>query len=65
MSTLDEAIEAAGDGWARLPWAKVGVEGEAKANESSVSVRCLYRPDGSVPAAQDEPGLIAILARSY
>jgi len=65
VSTLDEAIEAAGDGWARLPWAKVGVEGEVKANESAVSVRCLYRPDGSVPAAQDEPGLIAILARSY
>jgi prolyl-tRNA synthetase len=28
-------------------------------------VRCLYRPDGSVPASQDEPDLIAILARSY
>jgi prolyl-tRNA synthetase len=65
VSTLDEAIEAAGSGWARLPWAKVGVEGEAKANERAVSVRCLYRPDGSVPAAQDEPDLIAILARSY
>jgi prolyl-tRNA synthetase len=43
----------------------VGVEGEALANQSAVSVRCLYRPDGSVPASQDEPDLIAILARSY
>jgi prolyl-tRNA synthetase len=65
VSTLDEAIAAAQEGWARIPWAAVGVEGEAKANESAVSVRCLYRPDGSVPAEQDEPDLIAILARSY
>jgi prolyl-tRNA synthetase len=43
----------------------VGVEGEAKANQSAISVRALYRADGSVPASQDEPDLIAILARSY
>ncbi len=65
VSTLDEAIAAAANGWARVPWDAIGVDGEAKANESAVSVRCLYRPDGSVPASQDEPGLIAILARSY
>lgn len=65
VSTLDEALEAAANGWARIPWAAVGVEGEALANQSAVSVRCLYRPDGTVPASQDEPGLIAILARSY
>ncbi len=65
VTTLDEAIAAAGTGWARIPWAAVGVEGEALANQSAVSVRCLYRPDGSVPASQDEPDLIAILARSY
>ncbi len=65
VSTLDDAIAAAAGGWARIPWSKVGVEGEAKANESAVSVRALYRPDGTVPAAQDEPELIAILARSY
>ena len=65
VSTLDDAIEAAGRGWARVPWEKVGPEGEAKANESAVSVRCLYRADGSAPASQDEPDLTAILARSY
>jgi prolyl-tRNA synthetase len=65
VTTLSDAIEAAGQGWARIPWAAVGVEGENLANQSAVSVRCLYRPDGSVPASQDEPDLIAILARSY
>jgi prolyl-tRNA synthetase len=64
-TTLSDAIEAAGQGWARIPWAAVGVEGENLANQSAISVRCLYRPDGSVPASQDEPDLIAILARSY
>ncbi|HZM83594.1 MAG TPA: proline--tRNA ligase [Candidatus Limnocylindrales bacterium] len=65
VSTLDEAIEVAGRGWARIRWDLVGPEGEAKANESAVSVRCLYRADGSAPASQDEPDLTAILARSY
>jgi prolyl-tRNA synthetase len=65
VTTLEQAIEAAGSGWARIAWSAVGVEGEGLANQSAVSVRCLYRPDGSVPASQDEPDLIAILARSY
>jgi prolyl-tRNA synthetase len=65
VSTLDEAIEAAGRGWVRVKWDEVGPEGEAKANESAISVRCLYRADGSAPASQDEPDLTAILARSY
>ncbi|GAA2369770.1 proline--tRNA ligase [Catellatospora methionotrophica] len=65
VSTLDEAMEAAGTGWARVPWSAVGVDGEAKANERAITVRCLFRADGSVPASQDEPDLTAILARSY
>ncbi|HCU50480.1 MAG TPA: proline--tRNA ligase [Micromonosporaceae bacterium] len=65
VSTLDEALEAAATGWARVPWSAVGVEGEALANQSAISVRCLFRADGEVPASQDEPDLTAILARSY
>ncbi len=65
VRTLANAIEAAGVGFARLPWAKVGTAGETKANELGVSVRCLIRPDGSVPDSEDEKGLIAYLARSY
>ncbi|MFD0785134.1 hypothetical protein ACFQZ8_14605, partial [Micromonospora azadirachtae] len=65
VSTLADAIEAAGTGWARVPWSAVGVEGEAEANGQGVTVRCLLRADGSVPDTQDEPDLHAILARSY
>jgi prolyl-tRNA synthetase len=65
VSSVDEAIEAAASGWARLPWAKVGLDGEAKANASAVTVRCLVRADGGVPDADDEPGMIAILGRAY
>ncbi|MBF9134903.1 proline--tRNA ligase [Plantactinospora sp. S1510] len=65
VDTLDEAIEAAGAGWALVPWSAVGVEGEAKANAQAVTVRCLRRADGSVPDSEDEPELTAVLARSY
>jgi prolyl-tRNA synthetase len=65
VKSLDEAIEAAQTGWARVPWDAVGVDGEAKANEGAITVRCLIRSDGSVPASQNESGLTAILGRSY
>jgi prolyl-tRNA synthetase len=65
VSTVDEAIEASATGWARVPWSAVGVEGEVKANAASVTVRCLVRADGSVPNSEDEPDLIAYLARAY
>src|SRR5262245_46441542 len=65
VATLDNAIEASSSGWARLPWDKVGVDGEAKANAVGVTVRCLTRADGSVPDSEDEPDLVAYLARAY
>ncbi len=65
VATLDEAAEAAATGWARLAWAQVGVQGEARLAEQSVTVRCLLRPDGTVPEAEDESDLVAIVARSY
>lgn len=65
VSTLAEAIEAAATGWAMVPWSAVGVQGEAEANGHSVTVRCLLRADGSVPDSEDEPDLVAILARAY
>ncbi|MDG4829544.1 proline--tRNA ligase [Solwaraspora sp. WMMD1047] len=65
VETLAEAIEAAATGWARVPWDAVGAAGEAEANGKAVTVRCLVRADGSVPDSEDEPDLVAILARSY
>jgi prolyl-tRNA synthetase len=65
VATLAEAIDAAGSGFARVAWSAVGADGEAKANEVGVTVRCLTRSDGGVPDSDDEPDLVAYLARSY
>jgi prolyl-tRNA synthetase len=65
VPTLADAIEASADGFARVPWSKVGADGETKANEAGVTVRCLVRKDGSVPDSEEEKGLVAYLARAY
>ncbi|MCO8271921.1 proline--tRNA ligase [Actinoplanes sp. TRM 88003] len=65
VKTLGEAIEAAQTGWARVPWSAVGEAGEKEANGKAVTVRCLVRPDGTMPDSDEEPNLVAILARSY
>jgi prolyl-tRNA synthetase len=65
VKTLGDALEAAQTGWARVPWSAVGAEGETEANGKAVTVRCLVRPDGGVPDSDDEPDLLAILARAY
>ncbi|GAA4900702.1 prolyl-tRNA synthetase [Stackebrandtia albiflava] len=65
VGTLAEAVEAAGTGFARLAWSECGLEGEAKAAEQGVTVRCLQRADGTVPDSDQEPDLVAVLARAY
>jgi prolyl-tRNA synthetase len=65
VATIEEAAEAAATGWARIPWADLGTEGEAKLAEQGVSVRCLIAEDGSVPDTEDAPGTLAIVARAY
>jgi len=65
VSSVDEAFEAAGTGWARLPWSAVGAEGEAMLNAQGVTVRCLVRADGGLPDSDDEPDLIAVVGRAY
>ncbi|MFG2745487.1 MULTISPECIES: proline--tRNA ligase [Streptomyces] len=66
VSTIEEAVESAtAGGWARLPWATLGEEGEAALAEHGVTVRCLVAEDGSVPDADDAPGNVAVVARAY
>ncbi|NGN68185.1 proline--tRNA ligase [Streptomyces sp. A7024] len=66
VRTLEEAAEAAAaGGWARIPWADLGPEGEDKLAQQAVSVRCLVAEDGSVPEADDAPGTLAIVGRAY
>ncbi|WP_250284421.1 MULTISPECIES: proline--tRNA ligase [unclassified Frankia] len=65
VADLAEAAEAASVGFARLPWAAVGDGGEARLAEESLTVRCIQRPDGTLPDSADEPGLVCIVARAY
>ncbi len=65
VSSVDEAIEAAETGFARLDWSKVGESGEAALKVHAITVRCLQRKDGSMPLAESEPDLSCIVAKSY
>ncbi|HEY3562059.1 MAG TPA: proline--tRNA ligase [Kribbella sp.] len=65
VSTVDEAVEATAAGWARLPYDAIGEAGEDRLAESGVTVRCLQRPDGSLPIGDNEQNLTAYVARSY
>jgi prolyl-tRNA synthetase len=65
VSTVEEALEAGREGVGRIEWARLGSEGERRLLGEGISVRCIQRPDGSVPASEDEPDLQAIVARAY
>jgi prolyl-tRNA synthetase len=65
VETIHEAREAAGEGFARIPWSRLGTDGEAALAEAAVSVRCLLRADGGVPVSEDEHDLVAVVGRSY
>lgn len=75
VSNLSEAIEASERGFACFPARLldpmagshgVPLSGEQKLNESGVTVRCLIRPDGSLPGPDDQlEDLLAVAARAY
>ncbi len=65
VSGLNEALEVATDGFARLAWDLVAGEGEKTLNAQAVSVRCLQRQDGSMPESEEEGGLVCLVSKSY
>lgn len=65
VKSVGEALEAAQRGFARMPLDALGGDGEALLGKQGVTVRCVQRGDGSVPASENEKGLYAIIARSY
>ena len=66
VASIDEAIAASSDGWGRINYPALrAVDGEAKLREQAITVRCLRRPDGSVPDSEDEPDSIALVGRAY
>jgi len=65
VTSVDDAAATAADGWAKISWSKLGLDGEATLARAGVTVRCLQRADGAVPDSDDEPDLVAFVARSY
>ncbi len=63
--SVADAREAAAEGFARISWDVLGLDGEAELAKSAITVRCLQRQNGAIPASLDEPGLVALVARSY
>jgi prolyl-tRNA synthetase len=63
-ASVDEAVDAAQTGFARIPW-DVARDAETALNQAGVSVRCLQRPDGGLPDSSSEPGLTATVAKAY
>jgi prolyl-tRNA synthetase len=65
VNSIDDAIVASENGFARLPWSLVEGEGEKRLKAEAITVRCLQRADGSIPQNEKESGLSALVARSY
>jgi prolyl-tRNA synthetase len=66
VATIDEAAEAAAGGFARVPWSVLrDGDGETKLRQLGITVRCLRRPDGTVPDSEDEADSVAYVARAY
>jgi prolyl-tRNA synthetase len=65
VKTIDEAADAASEGFAILPWANLGEAGEEELAGQGYSVRCLQGPDGSLAEGEDESALVAVVARAY
>ena len=66
VGSVGDAVEAAGSGWASLPLATVGADGEAELNRAGVSVRCIVGPDGGLASPTDPiDGLVAVVGRAY
>ena len=66
VDTLEEAIVAANDGFARIRRGALGDDGEDRLAEHALTIRCLQRPDGSLAEPDDaEADLTAVVGRSY
>lgn len=65
VTSIEEAIEASAGGFAKISWDLLGDQGEAQLRQHAITVRCLLRVDGSIPATEQESDLVAIVAKSY
>jgi prolyl-tRNA synthetase len=63
VSSIADAADVSRTGLARMPWSRLGLDGEAQLAQDGVSVRCLVGPDGG--HAFDLGEADALLARAY
>ena len=64
--SVEEARTAARAGFARIPWRRLGVEGERSLAGDAVTVRCLQTADGGIPTDRDDVADVeAVVGRSY
>jgi prolyl-tRNA synthetase len=63
--TVEDAIQIASDGFARICWRDCGHRDEDRLAEAGVSVRCLLQADGQPVNDPDDPAVEALLARAY
>jgi prolyl-tRNA synthetase len=63
VDSIAGALDAAKSGFAQLPWAALGEDGEAELAGQGVTVRCLRRPDGGLATSDDDA--VAVVARAY
>ena len=66
VESLEDACDAASRGFARIPYALIGEEGEDRLAQKAMTVRCLQTRSGELPTEDDElVDLVAVVARSY
>ncbi|MGH9085131.1 MAG: proline--tRNA ligase [Acidimicrobiales bacterium] len=65
VTSIEDAVEAAKVGFAKVPWDLVKDGGEARLAQDAVTVRCLQTADGGLPGSEDDADLVAYVARSY
>ena len=65
VETVADATAAAATGFARIPYANLGEDGEDELAANAITVRCLQTADGELPDDPSPEGLYAIVARSY
>jgi prolyl-tRNA synthetase len=63
--TLPDAIQIAGDGFARLPWRACASDAEDQMARAGISVRCLLREDEQPVDDPEDDAVEALLARAY
>ena len=65
VETLKDAKDAAGEGFARIPWRACDCDGEEQLARDGISVRCLVREDGQPVEDSEADDVHALLARAY